>query len=417
MNRNKKLVFDLRIHEGEEGRVSGSARQYQKEFKKLLEAVFGVQSYFGDFFVGGLETMDGVQENETAFYVKTSDIPCVITQGSLKTGETRAYSTDENTAFGTGTAKSSRFGNRTEVVYKDTPVPYTWDWVFHEGLDRHTVNNNFDSAVADRLDLQAQEKTSMFNTHHARFISKCATGDGIITEAAVVTKDTVANVFNKLSAYFVNIGLRKGVTKVAKVNTMIYNAIIDSGLSTTAKGSTVNIDRNEVRMFKGFVIEEVPDDLFQENECVLAYAVGIGKAFTGINTARTIESEDFDGVALQGAGAAGEYILPANKKAVAKVVVGEDYGLDNLTVTSTVGTASGDTKITVSPALTSGNSYKYKVSDNAVLPAAGQSVKNWTAWNGTSDITVETGKEIVIVECDANYLAVKGGVATVTAKA
>ncbi len=320
MNRNKRMALNLQVFAGE-GTTDGTARQYQKEFKKLLEAVFRVQSFFGDFFTGGLEALDGVQENETAFYVKTSDIPCVITQGSLKAGEAKAYSTDENVAFGTGTGKSSRFGNRTEVIYKDTPVPYTWDWVFHEGLDRHTVNNNFDSAVADRLDLQAQEKTSMFNTHHAKFISDCATGAGIIAEAADATKDTVAEMFNKLSAYFVNIGLRKGVTKTAKVNSTVYNAIIDSGLSTTAKGSTVNIDRNEVRMFKGFVIEEVPDDLFQTNECVLAYAVGIGKAFTGINTARTIESEDFDGVALQGAGSAGEYILPMNKKAVAKVTV------------------------------------------------------------------------------------------------
>lgn len=165
-------MFDLQIHAEGEGAISGNARQYQKEFKKLLEAVFGVQSYFGDFFIGGLEALDGVQDNETAFYVKTSDIPCVIAQGSLKAGEDRAYKTDENVAFGIGTGNSTRFGNRTEVVYKDVPVPYTWDWGFHEGLDRHTVNNNFDSAVADRLDLQAQEKTSMFNAHHAKFICR-----------------------------------------------------------------------------------------------------------------------------------------------------------------------------------------------------------------------------------------------------
>lgn len=318
MKINERL--NLQLFAGE-GTVDSTARQYQKEFKKLLEAVFGVQAYFGDFFGGNIEALDGVQENETAFYVKTSDIPCVITQGSLKAGEDRAYKVDENTAFGTGTGNSTRFGNRTEVIYKDTPVPYTWDWVFHEGLDRHTVNNNFDSAVADRLELQAQEKTSIFNAHHAKFISECAKDKGVITETAAVTKDTVGDMFNKLSAYFVNIGLRKGITKVAKVNSTVYNAIIDSGLSTTAKGSTVNIDSNEVRMFKGFVIEEIPDDLFQTNECALAYAVGIGKAFTGINTARTVESEDFDGVALQGAGAAGEYILPANEKAVAKVTI------------------------------------------------------------------------------------------------
>ena len=44
--------------------------------------------------------------------------------------------------------------------------------------------------------------------------------------------------------------------------------------------------------------------------------------FTGINTARTVESEDFDGVALQGAGKAGEYIPEDNKKAVVKVNIG-----------------------------------------------------------------------------------------------
>lgn len=92
-------------------------------------------------------------------------------------------------------------------------------------------------------------------------------------------------------------------------------------------------------------------------------------------------------------------------------------GLNNLTVSSSAGTASGDTAITVSPALTSGNSYKYKVADDVTLPAYGQSVRNWTSWDGSSDITAATGKEICIVECDANYKAIKGGVATVTAHA
>ena len=67
--------------------------------------------------------------------------------------------------------------------------------------------------------------------------------------------------------------------------------------------------------------ESVLLPLFATNTVVYAYIPGVGKAFTGIETARTIESEDFDGVALQGAGKAGEYILPDNKKAVAKVTV------------------------------------------------------------------------------------------------
>lgn len=106
------------------------ARSYQLEFKNLLQAVFRKMSYFSDFFGGEIEALDGVQENETAFYVKTSDIPVVVGTSYDKTA---------TKAFGTGTGNSSRFGNRTEVIYANTPAKYTWEWVFHEGIDRHTV--------------------------------------------------------------------------------------------------------------------------------------------------------------------------------------------------------------------------------------------------------------------------------------
>lgn len=380
------------------------ARSYQLEFKHLLQAVFKKQSYFADFFGGSIEAMDGIQENETAFYVKTSDIPCVCGTGYDKTA---------TKAFGTGTGNSSRFGSRTEIIYTNTPAKYTWGWNFHEGIDRHTVNNDFAAAIADRLELQARAKTKAFNDAHGKFISQNAGHSETLLD---YTDDNVLALFNALSKYYNNI--EAVGTKRAKVCADLYNAIVDHRLTTTSKGSVANIDENGVVKFKGFLIEEVPDDLFQTGEVAYVYIDGVGKAFTGINTARTIESEDFDGVALQGAGKAGEFILPDNKKAVCKVLLDSEYGLDNLTVTSAASsTTSGKTKLTVSPALTSGNSYKYKVADNAVLPAAGQSVKGWTAWNGTDEITAATGKEICVVECDSAYRALKAGVATVTAKA
>mgnify|MGYP004711866267 FL=1 len=380
------------------------ARSYQLEFKRLLQAVFKKQSYFADFFGGSIEAMDGIQENETAFYVKTSDIPCVCGTGYDKTA---------TKAFGTGTGNSSRFGSRTEIIYTNTPAKYTWGWNFHEGIDRHTVNNDFAAAIADRLELQARAKTKAFNDAHGKFISENAGHSETLVD---YTDDNVLVLFNALSKYYNNI--EAVGTKRAKVCADLYNAIVDHKLTTTSKGSVANIDENGVVKFKGFLIEEVPDDLFQAGEVAYVYIDGVGKAFTGINTARTIESEDFDGVALQGAGKAGEFILPDNKKAVCKVLLDGEYGLDNLTVTSAASsTTSGKTKLTVSPALTSGNSYKYKVADNAVLPAAGQSVKGWTAWNGTDEITAATGKEICVVECDSTYRALKAGVDTVTAKA
>ena len=294
-----------------------AARSYAKQFKELLQAVFGAQSYFGDFFAGGLEAIDGIQHKDTAFSVKTSDVACVIRKGSLASGGTPAYDTGANVAFGTGTGSTSRFGNRTEVIYTDQDVPYTWDWVIHEGIDRHTVNNSLESAIADRLDLQAQGKIDMFNEKHGAFIS--ASAGKTITKTAAVTKDNVGDIFKELHKYFVNIGA-KG-TKVAKVTSDIYGAIVDSGLMVTSKNGTVSENDQTVDKFKGFVIDEVPEDLFAENEVIYAYITGVGKAFTGIETTRTIESEDFDGVALQGAGKAGEWILEDNKKAVAKVVV------------------------------------------------------------------------------------------------
>ncbi|WP_271003272.1 phage capsid protein [Listeria seeligeri] len=283
-----------------------SARSYQPQFKQLLQAVFKKQSYFADFFGGGIEALDGVQFNETAFSVKTSDIPVVV--GA-------AYSKGANVAFGTGTGNSNRFGNRTEIIYTDTPVSYSWEWVFHEGIDRHTVNNDFNSAVSDRLELQAQAKTQAFNTHHSAFIEASAGKELTLTDYSA---DNIKALFNDASKYFTQI--ESVGTRVAKVTSDIYNAIVDHQLTTTGKNSTVSIDNNEVIKFKGFLVQEVPDSMFTDSVAYF-YIVAIAKAFTGINTARAFESEDFDGVALQGTGKAGEFILDDNKQAVVKVTL------------------------------------------------------------------------------------------------
>lgn len=91
--------------------------------------------------------------------------------------------------------------------------------------------------------------------------------------------------------------------------------------------------------------------------------------------------------------------------------------LGTLTVQSAAGTAVGATKLTVTPALTSGNSYKYKVSDEETKVEAGQNVRVWKSWDGKSDIVAERGKHIIVAECDKNYEVLKAGSTTVTAKA
>lgn len=291
-----------------------AVRTYQKQFKELLQAVYQKQAFFREVFGGGLEALDGVENNKTAFSLKTSDIPLVIKTGDLTTKGGNAYKNDANTAFGTGTGNSSRFGDRTEIIYDDTDVNYTWDWVFHEGIDQHTVNNALQAAVADRLDLQAQEKVQMFDNQGAAYLSKSAATTQVLADN---TDASIIALFNALAKAYVN--MQAVGTKLAYIRPDIYNAVVDSSLSNSTKGSAVRVDENGIVTFKGFTLRETPDDKFEEGTLGFTAIANSARQFTGINTARAINSEDFDGVALQGAGKAGEFMLEANKKSLIKI--------------------------------------------------------------------------------------------------
>lgn len=92
--------------------------------------------------------------------------------------------------------------------------------------------------------------------------------------------------------------------------------------------------------------------------------------------------------------------------------------LGTLTVTSAAGTTSGTTKVTVAPALASGNSYKYKTGSALTAPVYDQLISGgYTNWDGSADITAVTGNTIFIVEVDGAGKAKKAGQTTVAAKA
>ena len=89
-----------------------------------------------------------------------------------------------------------------------------------------------------------------------------------------------------------------------------------------------------------------------------------------------------------------------------------------LTVVSAAGASSGKTAITVSGyTLASGDSYKYKVTDDEIVVRKNDSTASgWTSWNGSDDITAATGKHIAIVVSNSNKV-VAAGETTVTAHA
>lgn len=123
-----------------------------------------------------------------------------------------------------------------------------------------------------------------------------------------------------------------------------------------------------------------------------------------------------DAVALE------DYLYKGTKALMADTIFyvkdGSTPELGTLNVQSAEGTTVGNTKITVTPEMEEGNSYKYKVASNPTMPTYDQVCSSgYTNWNGTDEITATTGQKIVVVEVDSANKAKKAGEATITSKA
>lgn len=88
--------------------------------------------------------------------------------------------------------------------------------------------------------------------------------------------------------------------------------------------------------------------------------------------------------------------------------------IEALTVVSLAGTSVGQTAVYVNPVLVDGNTYKYRTGDVA-YPAYKEDCTSDTAWDGSAELTIATGTKLMVIECDAEGLALKAGVVTVTA--
>ena len=144
----------------------------------------------------------------------------------------------------------------------------------------------------------------------------------------------------------------------------------------------------------------------------LVYTVSGETNLIGFHTQGNYHTAVSESFAIMGLTLFAEYI-----DAVAVGAIDTTQTLGTLTVNSAVGSKSGDTKVTITPAkANAGNAYKYKVASSETAVDYGQNVKNWSAWDGESDITAATGQVITVVECDSTYKALSAGHATVTAK-
>jgi hypothetical protein len=284
-------------------------KYYTKQYAGILPNLFAKKAAFLRAFGGTLQVKDGISQKDTFMEMKTTDTDVVIQE----------YSTDANVGFGTGTGSTSRFGERKEVKSVDVEVGYEAPLAINEGIDDFTVNDMPSQIVAERLALHgvawAQHVDGMLGKAISDNASETLTGD--LTEAGVT------KLFAQAHKIFVNNGVSENVAHVAYITADVLNFLIDSELAKTVKNSSVNIDEQTLYKFKGFILVELPDAKFQTGENAYFVADNVGVAGVGIQVARTMDSEDFAGTALQAAAKYGKYIPEANKKAILKATLTE----------------------------------------------------------------------------------------------
>lgn len=277
---------------------------YTKQYAGMLPTLFEKKAKFLRAFGGNLQVKDGISQKDTFLELKTSDTDVVIQE----------YSTDENVGFGTGTGNTSRFGERKEVKSVDTTVPYDAPLAINEGIDDFTVNDIPSQVVAERLALHGVA----WAQHVDDFLGKVLSDNASEALTGDLTEEGVTKAFADAHKIFVNNGVSENVAHVAYVNADVFDFLVDNKLATTAKNSSANIDEQSLYKFKGFVLEELPDVKFQDDENIIFSADNVGVVGIGIQVARAMDSEDFAGTALQAAAKYGKFVPEANKKAILK---------------------------------------------------------------------------------------------------
>ena len=284
-------------------------KKYTKQYAGILPDLFEARTHFLRSFGGTVQVHADAEYNDKFLTLKTTDTDVTI----------QAYNTGENVAFGTGTGNSNRFGPRHEVKSVDTTVAWETPLAIHDGIDRFTVNDIPDQVVAERLALHG----AAWAEHVDGMLGKALSDNASETLTGELTEEGVIQAFADARKKFVNNKVSRNVAWVAYVNTDVFNLLVDSKLATTAKNSSANIDNQTLYAFKGFLLQEIQDDAFQVGEQIYFAADNVGVVGIGIEVARVLDSEDFNGVALQGAGKYGKYIPTKNTKAILKAALTE----------------------------------------------------------------------------------------------
>lgn len=389
-----------------------AAINYAKEYSRALAQAFPYVLNFGDLY--------NTPNNGTYRWInaKTIEIPSITTTGRVNA---------DRDAIGT---KHRNYDNAWET--KTLSNQRKWDTLVHP-MDVNQTN----------LAVTIQKITQSFNEQHkfpemdAYTVSKLYydwTQQSMTASNTVLSTSNILSEFDKLMLNMDNERVPANgriLYCTFEVKNILENASgISRSLTVTDNNNT--IDRRVNRLNEVKVIG-VPATLMRtQYDFTEGYAIAPGAAQINMFLVHPIcvitpVSYTFAQLDEPSAGSEGKYIYYEESFEDAFILNQRKHGLqfnisalNSLTVTSSAGTASGDTALTVSPSKATGNSYVYNVGTTAhALPSYGELVTgtDWTTWDGSSDITAATGKKLVLVELDANGRAVGTGTATVTAHA
>ena len=271
------------------------------------------------------------------------------------------------------------------------------------------VSNKIARAIAIGLDLAILKGTGSIGKQPEGVIPKL--GATHITEADI-TK--IANVVKKIALIDTGADSVGDIVAVMKRSTY-YNRFVEFSINVDSNGSLVgklpNLTNPDICGLRVVFNNNMDEDtvLFGEFD---KYTL-VERESIVIDKSEHVKFSE-DQMAFRGKGRFDG--KPTNVNAF--VAVNVDLGaLQTLTVASEAGTATGDTKLTVTEAKLLGRTYAYKThASTAPTAAYGDVLSGWTAWDGKADITATSTHKISLCEIGNDGKVKRYGTATVTSK-
>ncbi len=271
-----------------------------------------------------------------------------------------------------------------------------------DGLDNVSYINGYLAARAIRHQFTAQSNSSNNDLYADNGVAESASGmtsgGDITTEVAELTQKTAKFLYNLTERTITVDGeeITEYVESEANTSKTVGYGFIEKHIT---KGKTT---------YRGVVFTKVKynvanDDIQTQGESINWQTTSItGTASRDDTPAHEWrrKSQDFASEAKA-------------DKYVRKVLNITATELDEITVVSVAGTAEGKTKITVTPVLSAGRSYRYRTGASVTMPELYDDLSSWAPWNGTAEITATQGHTIIVAEVDSTNQAMGAGSATV----